>query len=279
MTKLRIARLGVERPLSTRSSSQTVDAHVRIVPGADRASWEGYKTSMEPNGVGQAVLVGSPDFVASQTLLELAVADEVAAAAAWVNVTTKDVAERLDSLMVSPKFRSVALPVGREADNHWLVQPDTLRGLRLVAKRGLCVDVEIEPRQLPSVGELAAEIPELRIAIAHIGSPFIARSEREPWGVHMLNVAPHKNVYAKMSGLVALDVQPWSVAHQRLFVESMVRMFGYERLMFGSDWPGHVEFATFDQVRDAATVSAGPMTEAQEERVFGDTARAFYGLS
>lgn len=235
---------------------------------------------MEPNGVNQVILVGSPDADSSRSLVELAsAADQVAAVAVWVDVTAVDVAAQLDGLMVTPKLRSVALPVGREVGNHWLVEEDTLRGLRLVAERGLCLDVEIEPRQLPSVGELAAAIPDLQIVVAHIGSPFIGRSEREPWGVHMLNVAPFKNVYAKLSGLVALDVQPWSVAHQRLFVESMVRMFGYERLMFGSDWPGHVEFATFDQVRDAATVAAGPMTEAQEERLFGGTARAVYGLS
>ena len=216
----------------------------------------------------------------SRSLLALAeTADEVAAVAAWVDVTAKDVAEQLDSLAESPKLRSIALPVGGETDNHWLVQADTLRGLRLVAERGLCVDVEIEPRQVPSLGELAAAIPELRIVVAHIGSPFIARSEREPWGVHMLNVAPHKNVYAKVSGLAALDVQPWKVAHQRLFVESMVRRFGYERLMFGSDWPGHLAHAKFDEVREAALLAAGPMTDAQRDRLFGGTARAFYGIS
>jgi L-fuconolactonase len=235
---------------------------------------------MEPNGVDQVVLVGAPEADATRTLLELAArADEVVAVAAWVDVAAPDVAEQLASLMASPKLRSVALAIGGEVDNHWLVQPDVLRGLRLVAERGLCLDVEIEPRQLQSVGELAAEIPTLKIALAHIGSPFIARSEREPWGVHMLNVAPYKNVHAKVSGLMALDVQPWSVAHLRLFVESMVRMFGYERLMFGSDWPGHVELATYEQVREAALTAAGPMTEAQVGRLFGGTAQAFYGLS
>jgi L-fuconolactonase len=235
---------------------------------------------MEANGVGRVILVGSPDADASRSLRDLAdAAEEIAAVAAWVDVTSGDVGAQLDGLMASPKVRSVALVVGQESNNHWLVEEDTLRGLRLVAERGLCVDLEIQPRQLPSVGALAAAIPELQIVVAHIGSPFIARSEREPWGVHMLNVAPHKNVYAKLSGLVALDVQPWSVAHQQLFVASMVRMLGYDRLMFGSDWPGHVEFASYEQVREAAELAAGPMTDAQHERLFGGTARAFYGLS
>jgi len=216
----------------------------------------------------------------SRSLRDLAdAADEIAAVATWVDVTSEDVGAHLDDLMESPKMRSVALAVGQEPSNHWLLDDNTLRGLRLVAERGLRLDLEIEPRQLPSVGELAVALPELQIVIAHIGSPFIARSEREPWGVHMLNVAPHKNVYAKLSGLIALDVQPWSVAHQRLFVASMVRMLGYDRLMFGSDWPGHAEFAPYDQVRESTELAAGPMTDAQHERVFGGTARAFYGLS
>jgi L-fuconolactonase len=235
---------------------------------------------MGANGVSRAILIGAADAASTRSLLALADgADEIAAVAAWVDVTASDAAEQLDSLTASTKLRSVALPVGREPDNHWLTQPDALRGLRLVAEHGLSVDLEIEPRQLQSVGELAAAVPELKIVVAHIGSPFIGRSEREPWGVHMLNVAPHKNVYGKVSGLAALDVQPWSVAHQRLFVESMVRMFGYQRLMFGSDWPAHVEFATYEQIHDAALVAAGPMTDGQADRLFSGTANAFYGLS
>ncbi len=260
--------------------SFTVDAHARLSAEAYRESWDAYKASMESNCVDQVVLVGAPDAAASRSLLELAgTAGEIAAVAVWVDVKAEDLGEQLDALKASPKLRSVALPVRQEADNHWLVQEETLRGLRLVADRGLCLDVEIEPRQLPSIGELAKAIPGLRIVVAHMGSPFIGRSEREPWGVHMLNVAAHKNVYSKVSGLAALDVQPWSVAHQRLFVESMVRMFGYERLMFGSDWPGHVEFATEQQVRAAAAAAAGPMTVTQQESLFGGAARKFYGIS
>ena len=174
---------------------------------------------------------------------------------------------------------SAHLTASNVADNHWLVTPDALRGLKAVADRGLAVDVQVEPRQLPSIGELAAAIPELRIVVAHIGSPFISRSEREPWGVYMLNVAPHDNVYAKLSGLQALDSMPWIVAHHRLFVESMVRRFGYDRLMFGSDWPEHLSVSSYQQVWGAALEAAGPMTARQREQLTSLTARSFYRLS
>jgi L-fuconolactonase len=178
----------------------------------------------------------------------------------------------------SSKVRAVAVRVADQPENHWLVRDDVLRGVRAAAERGLVLDIEIEPRQVPSVGRLAELVPELRIAIAHLGSPFIARSEREPWGVYMLNVAPNRNVYVKVSGLVMLDTELWKVAHHRLFVESVVRLFGYDRLMFGSDWPNHLSRATYGEVLEAAYDAAGPLTSRQAERLFRDTASEFYGL-
>ena len=205
-------------------------------------------------------------------------ADYVGAAVVWADVQAENAAGIMDELASSPKLRGLCLPVWREVDNHWLLRDDVLRGMRAAAERGLSVDLLVEPRQLPSVGRLAEAVPELRIALDHIGSPFIARSEREPWGVYMLNLAPHTNVVAKLSGLVTFDASPWNVAHMRLFVESVVRLFGYERMMFGSDWPVHLPVATYGEVLEAAVASAGPMTERHRELLLGGTARGFYRL-
>jgi hypothetical protein len=49
--------------------------------------------------------------------------------------------------------------------------------------------------------------------------------------------------------------------------------------MFGSDWPGHLARATYEQVADAAYDAAGPMTPPQIERLFHATAAEFYGLA
>ena len=203
----------------------------------------------------------------------------VSAVAAWADLTVPGVGDALDKLKASPKVRAVAVRAAADADNHWLVRDDVVRGLRAAAERGLALDVEIEPRQVPSIGRLAELVPELRIAVAHIGSPFIGRSEREPWGVYMLNVAPFQNVFVKVSGLVTLDTQPWKVAHHKLFVSSVIRLFGYERMMFGSDWPNHLACATYDDVVDAAFDAAGPMTSQQADMLFRDTAARFYGLA
>ena len=219
---------------------------------------------------------------AEQTDRALAVAaetDYVGATSVWVDLSAEDVHDALDRIAAAPKVRGVFLPVWREPDNRWLLVDHVVRGLRAAAERGLVVEVQLEPRHLPSIVRLAEQIPELRIVIAHIGSPFIARSEREPWGVYMLNVAPHRNVFAKLSGLITLDTRPrWDTAHIRLFVESAVRLFGYERLMFGSDWPVHLPDASYAQVLETTLDAAGPMTDRQRTQLLRGTASSLYRI-
>lgn len=254
-----------------------VDAH-RHPATPDNA--EELSSLLAANGVRRTVLVQpEPSDDATNAALAAAARDDlVVAAAVWMDVTSRDLGKTLKRLERDKKVRGVCLTAYREEDNHWLTQPDVLSGIREVAKRGLSLDVIVEPRQVPSVRELAEAVPDLRIALAHIGSPFIARSEREPWGVHMLNLAPCANVSVKLSGLLTLDTDPWSTAHLRLFVEPMVRLFGYRRMMFGSDWPNHLSVASYEQVVQATIDAAGPMTDGQLADVLSGAAAAFYRL-
>ena len=254
-----------------------VDAH-RNAATPDNA--EELAALLASNGVQRTVLVQpEPSDEATNAALAAEAGDDlVAAAAVWVDVTSRNLGKTLKQLERNRKVRGLCLPAHREADNHWLTQPDVLAGLREAAHRGLSLDVIVEPRQVPSVRALAEAIPDLRIALAHIGAPFIARSEREPWGVYMLNLAPCVNVSVKLSGLVTLDTEPWSTAHLKLFVEPMVRLFGYRRMMFGSDWPNHLSAASYEQVLEATIEAAGPMTETQLADVLGGTATRFYRL-
>ena len=231
-------------------------------------------------GVGSTVLV-QPLASAEETDRAAELAAEtgfVGAVVPWVDVTARSLGRRLDKLGATPKLRGVFVLASAEQDNRWLVRSDVLRGLGAVAERGLSVDVLVEPRQLPSVGELADRLPSLSIAVAHLGGPSIGWGQREPWGVYMLNLAPHRNVVMKLSGLLTLDSRPWNAAHLRGFVEHVVRLFGYERMMWGSDWPAHDGVATYAQAMESAIGAAEPMTTAQRERLLAGTAREFYRI-
>ena len=260
-----------------------VDAHHQFV-GAQGGATAFLPADLAPllveEGVQATVLV-QPEPSAERTRWAMAMADEtefVAAVVPWVDVTAKSLARDLRALAASAKLRGICIPLGQDSDNHWLRRDDVIAGLTTVGDRGLTLDVLAAPRHLPAVAALAERLPELSIAVCHLGAPFVGRGQREPWGVYMLNLAPHRNVVMKLSGLVTLDARPWNVAHHRGFVEAVVRLFGHERMMFGSDWPVHAGTATYAQVVDAALGAAGPMTAHQRERVLAGTARAFYRL-
>ncbi len=265
---------------------RTVDAHHQFATDAvgtvgDDAAIEEFALLIGEHRIAATVLVQprQDPKATEHTLLLAEAAPFVGGVVVWADVTAGDIGAVLDRMTGHAKFRGLCLPVKEEADNAWLLREDVLRGLEAVAERGLTLDVIVEPRQLPSVGELAGALPQLRIALDHAGSPFIAKSEREPWGVYMMNVAPHDNVVVKLSGLVTLDTLPgWQVAHMALFVGAVVRWFGYERVMFGSDWPVHTSVAAYAEVMNAVVEAAGPMTDAQHERLMGGTARQFYRL-
>ena len=262
--------------------SNIVDGHLSLID-RDGAKYDRAELGqvLAEQGVSLGVLVQanpSADDTA-WTLDQASAADFVGGAAVWVDVESHSANEELEGLSANHMFRGLCLPVWREAENHWLLRDDVLGTFREAASHGLSVDLQVEPRQLPSVGRLAEMVPDLRIALDHLGSPFIAKSEREPWGVYMLNLAPYRNITVKVSGLISLDVQPgWNVAHLRLFVESAVRLFGYDRMMFGSDWPTHLQAATYADVVEAAIGAACPMTSAQQDQLLGLTAREFYRL-
>ncbi len=266
--------------VTTSPPAPIVDAHHRFAEGPPQRSPADLAPLLAEHGVASTVLL-QPIASDEQTDRAVALAAEtgfVAAVVPWVDVTAPSLAGRLDALGQSPKLRGVCVLASAEVDNRWLVRDDVLAGLGMVAERGLSLDVLAEPRNLPSVGELAARLPNLPIAVAHLGGPSIDWGQREPWGVYLLNLASRRNVVMKLSGLVRLDARPWNVAHIRGFVEHVVRLFGYDRLMFGSDWPDHGDVATYAQVMESAVAAAEPMTGAQREQLLAGTAREFYRI-
>src|SRR5947209_15909582 len=59
----------------------------------------------------------------------------------WVDLEDPRLGDTLDRLQRDPKFRGVRHPVHDEDDQHWLMRPAVLDGLREIARRGLPFDL------------------------------------------------------------------------------------------------------------------------------------------
>src|SRR6266568_9157960 len=192
---------------------------------------------LERNRFEGSVLVQANTLLAeTHWLLDLAEANEfVRAVVGWVDLTDPQLGRVLDELQKRPKFKGVRHPVQDEADDNWLLRAGVLAGLAELARRGLPYDLLLRPRHLPLVPRVAERVPELRMVIDHIAKPPIAAQSMTPWARDIEAAAALPQVYCKLSGMITeADPKGWKAEHLRPYVTHVMRIFGPDRLMFGS---------------------------------------------
>lgn len=125
------------------------------------------------------------------------------------------------------------------------VMPDDLSGQPLFRENimrlsgtGLTFDLVVLPHQLPMAVALADLAPDVSFVLDHCGVPDIKGEGEHPWREHMSEIARRPNVTAKVSGVVAYaDPESWMVETLRPWVEHTIGVFGWDRVVWGSDWP------------------------------------------
>lgn len=109
--------------------------------------------------------------------------------------------------------------------------------LRRLAARNLPFDLCVLARQLPIGAELVARCPDVQFVLDHCGVPDVAGKALDPWRDNIRALSKLPNVAAKISGVVAYAGPHWTTADLRPFVEHVVECFGWDRVVWGSDYP------------------------------------------
>ena len=149
--------------------------------------------------------------------------------------------------------------------------------IRRLAPAGLTFDMCALPRQLPLMVALAAGAPDVQFVIDHCGIPNVLGRELDPWRRDVSSLAALPNVVCKLSGIIAYGrPEGASVADLRPFVEHVIGAFGWDRMVWGSDWP--VCTLTADLTRWVATtyeLIAGASPSEQAALLAGNAARVY----
>ncbi|MBX3528982.1 MAG: amidohydrolase [Rhizobiaceae bacterium] len=110
--------------------------------------------------------------------------------------------------------------------------------IRRLEGAGLTYDLIFKAEDLPSAAALVDAAPGVQFIIDHFGSPNLLGGREQPWWSTIGELARRPNVVAKISGIVAYtDPAGWTVESLRPFFEHAVSVFGWDRLVWGSDWP------------------------------------------
>ncbi len=150
--------------------------------------------------------------------------------------------------------------------------------LGLLGELGLSFDLQLTPGQVPRIAEVLAQAPDTRIALCHCGSPWDqSEAGLDSWRSGLRRLASLPNVYCKISGLGMFD-HDWTVESIRPIVESCIGIFGAGRAMFGSNFPVDKLHAAYSRVWGAYEAITAGLSAQDRQKLFGDTARAFYRI-
>ena len=70
----------------------------------------------------------------------------------------------------------------------------------------------------------------------------------------------------------------WDVDGIRPIVESCIEIFGADRAMFGSNFPVDKLHAGYTKIWRAYEEITSGLSNEEQQQLFGDTARRFYGI-
>jgi len=203
----------------------------------------------------------------------------IAGVVGWVNLRGEDCERQLEEFRGHPRFVGVRHVVHDEPDVDFIVRPKTLRGLRVLQAHSVPYDLLLRVEHLHHVPTLAQALPALRMVIDHLAKPHIRSGRLEGWADLIRRAASFPNVFCKLSGMVTeADHRSWNVEQLRPYVQTVLDLFGPDRLMFGSDWPVCELAASYGRVHRSARELLGALSESENAAIFGGTATRFYNL-
>jgi predicted TIM-barrel fold metal-dependent hydrolase len=161
----------------------------------------------------------------------------------------------------------------------YCLQPEFIRGVRLLGELGLSFDICIRPGELADAVKLVDVCPGTRFILDHCGNGDVQARDRKPWKQQMAELGKRRNLVCKVSGIVAsAEKGKWAADDLAPIVNHTIDCFGWDRVMFGGDWPVCTLTATYRQWVEALQAIVKDQSEENRKKLFHDNAASFYGL-
>jgi L-fuconolactonase len=156
-------------------------------------------------------------------------------------------------------------------------RPDVIAGVAQLEAYGYAFDLVLFHPSLAAVIELVRACPKVQFIFDHLGKPDIRSSMTFEWQRSIVELAALDNVVCKISGVVTeADLERWAREDLRPFIDHAIQSFGWERVMFGSDWPVCRLAGGYEKWLDAVIWATYDASTAEQEALFSGTARRVY---
>ena len=236
---------------------------------------------LQQNGINGCVAVQADQSEAeTDFLIELASKNDfIKGVVGWVDLMADDVYDRLEyysEFKIVKGFRHI---VQGETDPEFMLRPKFKAGITELGAYDFTYDILIYHYQLDQAIRFVKLFPEQKFVLDHIAKPDIKSGEYGTWQTEIKKLALHQNVYCKLSGIITEgEWEGWKPADFKVYLETVLKAFGPERLMFGSDWPVCLVAGQYEEVLGIVTDFIGNLTPLEQKKIMGGTAQKFYNL-
>ena len=196
----------------------------------------------------------------------------------WLDLAASDLDEQLAIYKDEEKFVGIReILQGQEPE--FMLRKEFLKGVEKLHAHDLTYDILIFPKHLDATIEFVKHFPEHKLVIDHIAKPNISATGLDSeWADKIAELATHKNVSCKLSGMVTECQTAWNKNDFLPFGQHVLKVFGADRLLFGSDWPVCKLMATYQEVCSIAEFCCSSLSAEDQAKVFGLNAQKFYSL-
>lgn len=244
------------------------------------------EASRQEAGITAGILVQADNTIEDTDLmLETAASkDWIKGVVGWLPLMKPNETQRLleERFLKEKYFVGVRHLIHDEPDAQWLLQPQVIESLKILAAHNIPYDVVgVLPQHIQTVMDVAALVPDLKMVFDHINQPPIKTGERfGEWGELMKQAATQDNIFVKISGLgLTAGDENFDVENIKPYINFVLNYFGAQRCFCGSDWPlallagGYVR--TWQLYN---TVLSGLLNTQQLQDVFYHNGIRFYNL-
>ncbi len=172
-------------------------------------------------------------------------------------------------------FRAIKIPAQRlllPEGRVWLTGEEMMKMFHLMEERGMILSIDLADgdTQTGEMEEIISECPDLKIAIGHFG--MVTR----PGWLAQVRLVRHPHVRLESGGITWLfndEFYPFKGAVRA--IREAADEVGFEKLMWGSDYPRTITAITYRMSYDFV-LKSDELTDDEKRLFLGENARRFY---
>jgi len=204
------------------------------------------------------------------------------AAVVAVDMGGEGLEEELEAQLAFPVTRGVRQMIGKSAEENPTLPPFIpeiwIRNWRKLPRYDLSFDLQLTEEQYPEVLAALEQVPELKLAICHLASPWDRSADgMRRWRAWMKRFAALPNARMKISGLCMFTKQ-WDEAEFLRWGDAALEIFGADRCMLGSNFPVDRLYVSYDDLFSGWQKLVAQCSSQEAVQLAGKSAADFYRL-